>query len=240
MPRRWTLPEMELLQELWPNTETKTVAATIGKSEQSVWRKANLMQLKRTPEFIEKQQQMFAETLRREGVKSRFVKGQVAINKGRKLEEYMSPESIEKLKATQFKKENKPHNTVPIGYRRVGKDGYLEEKVRDSYKGKNFEFVHHLVYEKHFGPIPKGSLVTFKDGNLLNFEDPNNLILKTKRENLLDNQITDSCLIKRMIGCDDQEQIEMIKNHAPELIQMKRSTILLNRKIKENVTRRKS
>jgi hypothetical protein len=240
MPHKWTLPEIELLRVLWPDTETKTVAASIGRSEQSVWRKATMMKFERTAEFIEKQKQMFAETLRREGVKSRFVKGHISANKGLKLKDYMSPEKIEKLKATQFKSKHKPHNTVEIGHRRIGKDGYLEEKVRDSYKGKNFEFVHHLVYEKHFGSIPDGCLVTFKDGNLLNFE-PDNLILKTKKENLLDNQISDSCLIKRMTKEKDPAKIEVIKHEAKELIQVKRATVLLNRKIKENVkSRRKS
>ena len=239
MPQKWTLREIKLLQKLWPETETKVIAEKIGKSKQSVWRKQNILGLKRSDDFIKKQQEFFAETLRREGVKNRFVKGQPAINKGKKLEEYMSAENIEKLKATQFKKGSVPHNTVPIGHQRLGKDGYLEEKVRNVHHGKNFEFVHHMVFRKHYGPIPKGCVVTFKDGNISNF-NPDNLILKTKYQNLLDNQITDSCLVKRMIKSKDLTKIEIIKNKAPELIEMKRATVLLTRKIKENVATAKN
>lgn len=42
---------------------------------------------------------------------SYFKKGHAAYNKGKKRHEFMTPEGIEKLKKTEFKKGNKPHNT---------------------------------------------------------------------------------------------------------------------------------
>ena len=239
MPFRWTKTEIELLQKLWPDTPTNDIVKLLGRSYQACWGKANLMQLQRSEEFIKKQQQMFAETLRREGVKSRFVKGHESHNKGKKMEEFMSAESIEKIKKTQFPKFNKPKNTQPIGTERIAKDGYIEIKVRESYKGRNFEYKQRVVYEQHFGEVPKGFIVGFKDGDIYNFE-PSNLVLKSKLENLLDNQITDSCLIKRMTKEKDPAKIEIIKHEAKELIQVKRATVLLNRKIKENDLSRKA
>ena len=239
MPQRWTLSETELLQKLWPDTPTKEVAKLLNRSVQSCHCKAKLMQLQRSEEFKEKLQQYFAEILKREGVKTRFVKGQESYNKGKKMEEWMSPESMERVKKTHFPKYNKPVNTVPIGTERIAKDGYIEIKVRESYKGKNFEYKQRVIYEQHFGKVPKGFIVGFKDGDIYNFE-PSNLVLKSKLENLLDNQISDTCLIKRMTKEKDPAKIEIIKQEAKELIQVKRATVLLNRKIKENDVSRKT
>lgn len=44
-----------------------------------------------------------------------FVKGSSPPNKGKKMEEWMSPEMIEKTKATRFKKGIVPPNTKPLG-----------------------------------------------------------------------------------------------------------------------------
>jgi len=44
-----------------------------------------------------------------------YQKGNVPLNKGKKIEEYMSPEAIERSKKTRFKKGNVPHNANPEG-----------------------------------------------------------------------------------------------------------------------------
>jgi hypothetical protein len=40
---------------------------------------------------------------------------------------------------------------------------------------------HKLIYEQHYGPLPKGGVILFADGNRSNF-NIDNLILTTQRE----------------------------------------------------------
>lgn len=114
------------------------------------------------------------------GLTGRFEKGQVPFNKGRKG---MCAKGCEK---TWFQKGHLPHNTKPIGYERITRDGYVEVKVamRPSRKDCNDNFIlkHRLVWEQANGPIPKGYVVTFKDGNKRNF-DLDNLALISMAEN---------------------------------------------------------
>ena len=128
------------------------------------------------------------------GVKSgtvggRFERGHVSANKGRPQSEWMPPESIERTKATRFKPGRVPHNALGkgIGYERVGKDGYIEVKVKDGLQGEandNFEFKHRVVWERANGrKLRKGEVVLFADGDRLNF-DPANLVVATRAENI--------------------------------------------------------
>ena len=88
---------------------------------------------------------------------------------------------------TQFKKGNLPHNTKPLGYERISKDGYIEIKINenpDKNKGeKFFRAKHHIVWEKANGKIPKGYIVIFLDGNPLNCAIEN-LALISRSEHL--------------------------------------------------------
>ena len=115
------------------------------------------------------------------GLTGRFKKGHIPYNKG------LHTPTVGRMGETQFKKGNLPHNTKPIGYERITKDGYIEVKVAmrpgDTENGHNFVLKHRIIYEKANGPIPKGIKVIFKDGNKRNFE-LENLSLVTEAENL--------------------------------------------------------
>ena len=118
------------------------------------------------------------------GLTGQFKKGNVAHNKGKKQIEYMSQESIERTKETRFKKGNKPKNYRPIGSERITKDGYIEVKVSDPNK---WETKNKIIYKQYFGDIPKGHKVIYADGNKLN-NDINNLILVSDNEELIMNR----------------------------------------------------
>lgn len=118
------------------------------------------------------------------GLTGQFKKGNVAHNKGKKQIEYMSQESIERTKETRFKKGNKPKNYRPIGSERITKDGYIEVKVSDPNK---WETKNKIIYKQYFGDIPKGHKVIYADGNKLN-NDINNLILVSNNEELIMNR----------------------------------------------------
>lgn len=102
------------------------------------------------------------------GLNGRFEKGHVPYNKGK------HPPTKGRMGETQFKKGHLPHNTKPIGYERISRDGYIEVKVKMRPNRtdceKNFVAKHRLVWEQANGPIPKGYNVIFKDGDKRNFE----------------------------------------------------------------------
>ena len=104
-------------------------------------------------------------------------------NKGKKWDEYMSKEGQEKSRLTTFKKGNIPKNHKPIGYERVNVDGYVEIKVAEP---NVFKLKHRVIYENIYGKIPDNHNVVFADGNKLNL-DPDNLILVSKSEMLIMN-----------------------------------------------------
>ena len=113
-------------------------------------------------------------------VATRFVKGREPHNKGKRIDEFMSAEGIERSSVTRFKKGHLPHNTKPIGYERVDpKDGYIFIKV--SMSGKMVA-KHRYIWEQAHGKIPDGYLVSFRDGNRHNC-DLSNLYLLSREEN---------------------------------------------------------
>ena len=118
------------------------------------------------------------------GLTGQFKKGNIAHNKGKKQIEYMSQESIERTKKTRFKKGNKPKNYRPVGSERITKDGYIEVKVSDPNK---WETKNKIIYKQYFGDIPEGHKIIYADGNKLN-NDINNLILVSNNEELIMNR----------------------------------------------------
>lgn len=113
------------------------------------------------------------------GLTGRFKKGNVPFNKGKKG---VCAKGCEK---TWFAEGHLPHNTKPIGYERISKDGYIEVKIkmRPSHPGcnDNFKLKQRLVWEEAHGPIPEGCNIIFLDGNRQNC-DLENLAIVTKAE----------------------------------------------------------
>lgn len=115
-------------------------------------------------------------------------KGNVSFNKGRKQTEYMTPEKIERTKATRFKKGNLPHNTKP--------DDCIT--IRPDKRGVKYKFIriglgnwlplHRHVWQQAHGAIPRHMKLIFKDGNTLNC-DLCNLELLTPAELMLRNTV---------------------------------------------------
>lgn len=117
----------------------------------------------------------------RSGMDTRFKKGNVPPNKGKK----MSAEQYAKASRTMFKKGNISHNYRPVGSERVNVDGYIEIKVKDP---GTWKLKHRVIWEQHNGKIPVGMIVIFKDNNPLNCS-LDNLMLISKDENLKINRI---------------------------------------------------
>ena len=84
-------------------------------------------------------------------------------NKGKEMSEYMTPEAIERTRATRFEKGHRPATWLPVGSERVdAKDGYVLIKTAepDVYKLK-----HRVIRESANGEIPEGHNVIFLNGD---------------------------------------------------------------------------
>ncbi len=127
----------------------------------------------------------------KQGIKSGltgwYQKGHPPGNKGKKLEEYVGEERAaeikERIKATQYKKGDRPVNEMPIGTIVINSDGYkLRKKSMEGTIWERWEPLHRAVWEEHNGPIPEGMMVSFRDSDKLNC-NISNLMLITKGEN---------------------------------------------------------
>ncbi|MFM1542313.1 HNH endonuclease signature motif containing protein [Helcococcus ovis] len=105
----------------------------------------------------------------------RFEKGMISANKGKKYPG--------KTNVTSFKKGHVPANYREIGSTRISKDGYQEIKISKN----KWKFTHNVIYEKHYGKIPKDSMIKFIDNDKTNL-DINNLVLIKKSVNMRMNQ----------------------------------------------------
>jgi hypothetical protein len=137
--------------------------------------------------FVEKQIHSFTAN---HGIKSgrtgNFPKGHKPWNRGTK------GQGLTTRNGGTFSKGNVPKNLRSLGSERIdSKDGYVLIKVkeRNPYTGEptRFRAKHVVLWEKRHGPVPKGSVIMFKDGNIYNFKQKN-LVCITKAENVRLNQ----------------------------------------------------
>ncbi|CAM3697516.1 HNH endonuclease signature motif containing protein [Xenorhabdus thuongxuanensis] len=105
-----------------------------------------------------------------------FVKGHSPANKGTK--------GLTSSNSGSFKKNNRPHNYLAIGSEAVTKDGYIKIKVAEPNKWK---LKHRVVWEQHYGQIPKGGVIKFIDDNKQNCVIEN-LMLISQQENAVINR----------------------------------------------------
>ena len=171
----------DIIRERYPFEPTKKIADDLGLSEGSVYNRAYAMGIKKDPVYLRSTQYPPGYL---GGKATQFQKGHTPPNKGQK----MSTEVYQKVAHTMFKKGNKPMNTQPIGTIHQRKDTggkmYLYIKLADS----KWQLLNRYTWEQHNGPIPKGMVVVYKDGNYLN-NDINNLLMITKKENMARNTI---------------------------------------------------
>lgn len=107
------------------------------------------------------------------GRTGKFEKGHVPANKGLHTGGW---------EPTQFKKGNMPVNHKPVGtvsVRNNYKKGqkYVYEKVAEP---NRWRMKHILEWEKHHGPVPKGKIIIFLDGNVLNADIGNLMMIDRK------------------------------------------------------------
>lgn len=171
----------DIIRQRYPFEPTKKIADDLGLSEGSVYNRAYAMGIKKDPVYLRSTQYPPGYL---GGKATQFKKGTIPPNKGQK----MSKEVYDKVAHTMFKKGTIPPNTQPIGTIHQRKDTggkmYLYIKLADS----KWQLLNRYTWEMHNGPIPKGMVVVYKDGDYMN-NDINNLLMITMKENMARNTI---------------------------------------------------
>ena len=179
----WTPAQVATLRELYPTTRAADIAERMGLRLKQVVYKAHKMGLRKLPEIIALFAKQAMENPNHGGRQHQFSPEQTPWNKG--VHWVAGGRAAE----TRFKPGNKPHTHNPVGHERITKDGYLQRKMTDTgVTRRDYVMVHHLVFIEHFGAIPPGGVVVFRDGNLRNIT-PDNLECITRKELMARNTV---------------------------------------------------
>ena len=181
--RLWTEEEKRIVAEMYPEHLASEIGELIGRTAPQVQNCAYRLGIKSSHEKIVRTGMMGVNHPK--SVASRFKKGHVPPNKGKK----MSAEVYAKVSRTMFKKGDMPHTYRPVGSERVNVDGYVEVKVADPNKWK---LKHRVIWEEAHGPIPRGHNVQFRDGNGQNLS-LDNLYLISRADQMRD----ENCMAAR-------------------------------------------
>jgi len=182
-PQYWTPEEIAILRELYPWMRSADIGARLGRSRTMVLAKAWAIGLRKTKEAISDMTEKAMADPNHGGRRSQFKAGEEPWNKG----QHYSPggRSVE----TRFKPGQVAVNWAPIGTERLRTDGYLERKMTDTgVTRRDFVLVHHLVWRAAGRDIPHNHVVTFKDGDKMNF-DLDNLELISRADNMRRNSV---------------------------------------------------
>jgi hypothetical protein len=177
--RFWTTAEEARLALLYPATPMVELVELLNRPKSAIYGKAKELGLKRSAEFLASEHSGRLQRDNNPGVATRFQKGHGSWNKGKSF--IAGGRSME----TQFTRGHLPHNHVPVGTEVMATDGYLKVKVAEP---NAWEWTHRRSWEAAHGPIPKGFLLVFKDGDHTNC-NIGNLELITRSELMRRNTI---------------------------------------------------
>ena len=164
-------PEMDdRLRQIYHLHTNAEIAQMMGLKRSEVADRAVVLGLRKPKELLSR---TISEALYRTGRRpGQFQKGLVPWNKG------LTGYSVA-LGRSHFKHGNRPPTWVPVGTERwttppkakPDAPRYIKRKVAEP---NVWRLVHRITWEQHYGPIPKGHIVVFKDGDSSNC-DPANL-----------------------------------------------------------------
>lgn len=156
-----------VLLERFPHMPTAQLAAELQRTPASVSRRAYMLGLNKTDEYMATAASGRLQRGAVIGAATQFRRGQVAINKGIKRPPGWSPGL---MSTTQFKKAQSPRNWRPLGSTRIIK-GYEFTKVGDAPLVSwtvNWRQSHIVHWEAVNGPLPEGHALKSLDGNRRN------------------------------------------------------------------------
>ena len=208
--RLWTAQELGIVRELYPHRPTAEIAKRLGRGRtvDKVHAIANKHGVHKTAEFVSE----FCRIRpgQKIGAAFCFPKGHVPANKGLRRPGF----GPGRMKETQFKKGQLPHNTDPdyyvLGALRVNADGYIDMRVSFEPGALGWKALHTILWEDAHGPVPPSYALRFKDGDRLNVDVDNNLELISRADLCRRNSIHN--LPPAIKGCDHRARPTQAEN----------------------------
>lgn len=176
--KQWTSEEYWKYQKRWPQGMYEYIRDNSwGVSSQEM---ADRVNAKFGTNFTAQRMKVFRQKAGvRSGLTGWYQREHTPGNKGKTIDEYMSPETCAKVRASAFKKGHVPVNRMSIGSERITKDKYRIVKVQnEGGLWDRWKFVHRMTWEQANGPVPDGCCICFKDGNSLNCNLDNLVLIK--------------------------------------------------------------
>lgn len=186
--QRWSADDLAMLREHYPHVATTKLARALGRPLNRVYARANLLWLRKTPEYLASPDACRLRRGDNVGAPFRFPKGHVPANKGLRRPGWAPG----RMRETQFKPGQFPFNRDPefyvLGALRVNTDGYIDMRISFERGAKGWRGLHRILWEDANGPVPHGHLLYFKDGDRLNVE-LGNIGLRSFAESMRNNTI---------------------------------------------------
>jgi hypothetical protein len=180
--RPWTEDEIKYLIAHYHDTLMDVLMETLSRSKFSIFGKAWSLGICKSAKYLKNHPGR--QNLPKFGNSTRFKPGNIPHNKGKRGWQAGGNSS-----KTRFTKGRRPHNWVPVGSMRRTKEGILERKISDTgYGRRDWKSVHSLLWEEHYGPIPKGYIVVFKNKDTMEIKIEN-LECISRAENMRRNTI---------------------------------------------------
>jgi hypothetical protein len=180
----WTQGEISVLIRDYKDTPTNELAERIGRTIKGVSIKALSLGLRKSSEYMAGPNGPGWKPGNSAGRATQFKNGSTPHNKGKKG---FDPGG--RARAAQFKPGSKPHNWLPVGTERINDAGYLERKETDTgNSSRDWIGVHRLLWIEHYGKIPDGHYVIFRNGDKTDLRIEN-LEAITKREQIARNSV---------------------------------------------------
>lgn len=156
--KKFTPEEDQFIRENYLTVPGCTISRMLGRYKNVVPQRMRLLGLRPPPE-----------TMERFKLESRIQPGATPPNKGKKWNDFMSPEAQAKSRQTTFKKGNLPPNTKYDGALSVRTDldagrAYIHIRLAKA----KWQMLHVYTWEQTNGAVPEGHIIVFKDGDNTN------------------------------------------------------------------------
>lgn len=175
--KKFTTEEDQFLRDNYLTIPASRMSKILGRDKSAAHQRMARLGLVVPPDVT----QRFSE-------ESRIKPGSISHNKGKRQSEFMSPESIERTRATRFGKGHLPHNTKTD----------LEISIRTDKRGVKYKYIrvalakwvplHRYNWEQANGEIPPNMNLIFLDGDTMNCS-LENLQLLSNKELMLRNTV---------------------------------------------------
>lgn len=243
--KKWQAWEEDIIRANWNIPMRELLVYLPGRTRKTIYWKAGVLGFTRQTfkRYVESDDIFIKENYRTKG---NFELGRILKRTGKSISKRMiilglkrTDDDLKFLSKTNrgcFKVGKKSEREVPNGNLRLNLDDKSKKSFYDIKINKKFIRLSRYLYENyHNVKLKKTDVVFHADGDSMNVLKEN-LVLITRADLLNKNIMNDDAFIKRIFRINDLELIEKLKIENPELIDLKRNTLLLNQKInkKEN------